>query len=76
MIGRCQYMTCGKMHGQSFRADFLLTETNHRQFREVLICNECRLFTENAREVGMVICLTREGVVYLQVWMESAVGIG
>lgn len=76
MIGRCQYMTCGKMHGSSFRANFLVTEVGQIQAREVLICSECRLFTENARETGLLMCLTREGAVYLELWMDSAVNQG
>lgn len=72
MIGRCQYMTCGSMKGSSFRADFFVTETNSRHFREVLICSDCRQTCEAARDAGLQFCLTREGAVYLQMWMDTA----
>lgn len=72
-IGRCAYMTCGSMRGSSFRAEFIITEANRREFREVLICSECRILTENARDTGLPMCLTREGAVYLQLWMDAAI---
>ena len=74
-IGRCQYMTCGKMSGSSFRAEFVLREGSltHKRFTEVLICSECRLFTENARDTGLEMYLTPEGAVYLGLWMDAAI---
>lgn len=72
-IGRCQYMTCGSMRGQSLRGDFFSGEHGQRQFREILICSECRPLVENARDSGLSMTLTKEGAVYLDLWMDSVV---
>ena len=66
-------MTCGSMRGQSLRAEFFSREHGQRQYREVLVCHDCRPLVEDAREARLPMTLTQEGAIYLDLWMESAV---
>lgn len=71
-IGRCQYMTCGSTRGQSIRLNLFSRQHESLQFREILVCSECRPLVESARDANLAMVLTDEGAVYLQMWMDSA----
>jgi hypothetical protein len=60
------------MKGQSIRLNLFSRQHESLQFREVLICHECRPTVEGARDAGLPMVLTDEGAIYLQLWMDSA----